>query len=284
MLEAITDYPAFIANGFELNPWIGYLTVVLVGLSVGSFLNVVIYRMVKEIESPQPSNRPLLSLLWGRSHCGHCHAQLKWYDMIPVFSWLWYRGQCRVCATQFSAQYPVIEALTGALFVLIAWRFGWTMDAVGLMFMSSLLVALAMIDLRTFYLPDDLNQLLLWSGLVFAFMGWGGVSLHASVMAAVSAWAFLWSINWAYRLWRGHDGLGAGDFTLFAGIGAWLGYVDLPWVLLWSAACSIVAIPVMRRLHHVWGVHDDTNPAGAFPLGPGLALGGVLVVFGLTFA
>jgi len=162
----------------------------------------------------------------------------------------------------------------------VVWRFGWTSESIGYCMMAALLLALAAIDLRTFYLPDPINQFLLWSGIAFAYFGLGDVSLKTSVFGAMTGWVALWMINTAYRAWRGHDGIGSGDFVLMAGIGAWIGGTELPYVLIIASVISIVCLPLIRSLHRMWALSDDSNPAGAFPLGPGLAAGGFLVAIG----
>lgn len=282
MLESLADVGGFVVGALVVAPWVGYLGVVLLGLAVGSFLNVVIYRAVKEILSPQPSGLPLLALLWGASHCGHCQTRLRWYNMVPVLSWVVALGQCKYCGAKVSAQYPIVEALTAVMFALLAWRYGWTMTTLGLMLMSAILLSLSVIDLRTFYLPDGLNHLLVWSGVLFALMDWGLIGLEASVIAAMAGWAFLWSVNWVFRFLRGHDGLGSGDAVLLAGLGAWLGLSNISMVILWASVLSLLMLPVVRALHRRWALLDDSNPPGALPLGPGLSVGGYLVAVGLT--
>ncbi len=266
-------------TAFLLSP----VALALLGLLVGSFLNVVIHRLplrmerdwkleaaeVLEVAIEPP---PPITLSTPRSRCPACAYPIAWYENIPVASWLALRGKCSACGARISARYPAIELLTALLFAACAIHFGARPQTLLWCGVVATLVALAFIDVDTQYLPDDLTQPLLWAGIAASALGWTSVPLVASVGGAVAGYLSLWAVHHAYRLIRGREGMGAGDFKLFGALGAWLGWQLLPSVLLLASAVGAVVGIAMIALRG----HDRRVP---IPFGPYLAGGGVAAIF-----
>jgi len=253
------------------------------GLLIGSFLNVVIYRLPKMMErqwaaecaefsgAPEPVGEPF-NLMVPRSRCPHCGHQIHWYENVPVLSYLLLRGGCSACKAPISPRYPLVEIACGGLFFLCAWR--WGLSATGLAWcaFSATLLALAVIDWDTTLLPDDLTLPLLWLGLIVAAMKWTPVSLHASLWGAVGGYLSLWMVYWAFKLVTGKEGMGYGDFKLFAALGAWFGWQALiPMILLASVIGAIVGI----AMKFTTGLREG----GYVPFGPFLAGAGFTALF-----
>lgn len=250
----------------------------LVGLAVGSFLNVLIHRLPRMIEQAMlpPDTEPAraLNLAFPSSHCPACLHPIAWHDNIPLLGFVLLRGRCRHCGTAISWQYPLVELATAALFVWAWLAHGNTPSAIAWAGFAATLLALAVIDARTTWLPDALTQPLTWAGLIASALGWTGVGLDAAVAGAVAGYLSLWLVYWSYRLCTGQEGMGHGDFKLMAALGAWFGWQALLAVLL-MASLSALAFALWqlqrRRL--------AANRAIAF--GPFLALaGGWLMFFG----
>lgn len=270
------------------DPWLEMALAGLLGLLIGSFLNVVIHRLPKIMEQqwaleyahyaaeqsgsaapPQPLAR--LSLSHPRSACPHCQHAIRWYENIPVLSYLWLRGRCAGCKTRISLRYPLVELLTGALFALCAWRWGLSPTAGAWALFCALLVALAGIDWDTTLLPDDLTYPLLWAGLIAAALQWINVPLFAAVMGAVAGYLSLWSVYWAFKLATGKEGMGYGDFKLFAALGAWFGWQALvPIILMASVIGAIVGIAMKFS--------SGLREGGYIPFGPFLAGAGLVAL------
>ena len=255
----------------------------LLGLCIGSFLNVVIHRLPLmmerdwridsaellgvEVSLPAP-----ITLSTPRSRCPHCAHRIGWRENIPLVSYLGLRGRCAACKAPISPRYPAIELLTAALFAACGLRFGATPAVLLWCGLSATLVALAFIDLDTQLLPDSLTMPLLWAGIVASALGWTPVPLAASVGGAVAGYLSLWLVYHAYRLIRGKEGMGAGDFKLLAALGAWLGWQLIPSIILLSSAVGAavgIGLIVLRR-------HDKDVP---IPFGPYLAGGGIAALF-----
>ncbi|HXN15214.1 MAG TPA: A24 family peptidase [Usitatibacter sp.] len=250
----------------------------LLGLCVGSFLNVVIYRLPKmmeaqwraecaEFEGREPPPREPFNLLRPRSRCPECAAPIGAAQNIPVVSWLLLRGKCAACKAPISARYPAVELLAGALAALAAWRFGYSTALLPALICLWALVALTFIDLDTQLLPDDITLPLLWLGLIAnAFSIF--TDLRSALWGAVGGYLLLWTVYWAFRLLTRKEGMGYGDFKLLAAIGAWTGWQVLPAVIVISAGLGAVigslALWLTRR-------GADTR----IPFGPYLALGGI---------
>jgi leader peptidase (prepilin peptidase) / N-methyltransferase len=252
--------------------------VALLGLCIGSLLNVVIHRLPKMMEADwrdecaaldgrEPAPRETYNLLTPRSACPQCKAPITALQNIPVVSWLALRGKCARCAAPISARYPAVEILGAALAALVAWRFGYSMAlAYGLVYVWVML-ALAFIDFDTQLLPDDLTLPLLWLGLIANVAG-TYTDLRSAVLGAVGGYMILWCVYWAFRLIAKKEGMGFGDFKLLAAIGAWTGWQVLPVVIVISAGLGAVIGSIALALSKKG---TDTR----IPFGPYLALGGI---------
>jgi leader peptidase (prepilin peptidase)/N-methyltransferase len=183
---------------------------------------------------------PPFSLARPASRCGHCGAAIRWYQNVPVLSYLFLRGRCGACKTPISPRYPLVELVTGALFALCAWRFGLTLTAALWAAFVAILICQFLIDLDTQYLPDSLNYVLLWLGLMGAAAGLTHVPLASAVWGAVCGYLGLWLIYHIYRLATGKEGMGYGDFKLLAALGAWLGVDYLIAIVLVSSLVGAV--------------------------------------------
>ena len=248
----------------------------LLGLAIGSFLNVLIYRLPIMIEqswaAPDAAPAEPLNLAFPSSHCPHCQHPIAWYDNLPLLGFVLLRGRCRHCATPISWQYPLVEFITSGLFVWSGLTHAHWPSALAWSGFSATLLALAVIDARTTWLPDALTQPLTWGGLIAAALGWTAVSLPAALAGAVGGYLCLWTVYWAFRLVTGKEGMGHGDFKLLAALGAWFGWQALlAMVLIASVSGLLVA------LVQLWRRQLPENRQIAF--GPFLALAGAWVLF-----
>ena len=199
------------------------------GLVLGSFVNVLIHRLPLMILAAPVSDvdAPRYDLSWPASHCPHCHTPLKVWHNIPMLSYVWLKGRCDSCQHAISWQYPLIEIATALIWLACTWH--WGLNATGFCWagFATLLLALSVIDWQTTLLPDDLTQALVWAGLVASAVGWLALPLTQSVWGAVVGYVSLWSIATLFERITGKQGMGAGDFKLLAGLGAWLGPLEL---------------------------------------------------------
>jgi leader peptidase (prepilin peptidase)/N-methyltransferase len=254
----------------------------LLGLMVGSFLNVVIHRLPKMMEQEWQRNcadlhgqealaHPRYTLVTPRSACPVCGHQIRAWENIPAVSYLLLGGKCSACKTRISPRYPLVEAMAGILAGLIAWRFGYGAAALAAMAFTFCLIALTFIDFDTHLLPDDITLPLLWGGLLWNISG-GFTDLTSAVIGAVAGYLALWSIYWLFKIITGKEGMGYGDFKLLAAIGAWFGWQLLPAVILLSSlAGSVIGISLILLARHGRNV--------PIPFGPYLALGGIAALF-----
>ena len=261
-------------------PFVVYLAA-LFGLLTGSFLNVVIYRVpvmmergwtlfAKEhlqLELTDAEKQPF-NLLKPDSRCQHCGTPIKPWQNIPVISYILLRGQCGSCQTPISIRYPAIELLTAVMFAVVAIVYGWSWLTLTGLVLTAFLIALTFIDADTQYLPDQLTLPLIWLGLLANYAG-GLVSLQQAVLGAVCGYMSLWLLNFVHKLWRGFDGMGAGDFKLLAALGAWLGAAVLPVIVFVAALVGVVAALVLKAA--------KSQPIA---FGPCLAIAGWLVWIG----
>jgi leader peptidase (prepilin peptidase)/N-methyltransferase len=263
-------------------PWL-YVTVsALLGLCIGSFLNVVIHRLPKimesrwraecaELNNQEPSAGERYNLVVPRSKCPSCGHGITVLENIPLLSYVALGGKCSACRARISIRYPIVEALTGALTAYTAWHFGFTPAAAAAAFFTWVMIALAFIDLDTFYLPDDLTLPLLWAGLLFNLAG-GFTDLPSAVIGAIAGYLSLWLVFWMFKIVTGKEGMGYGDFKLLGAIGAWLGWKMLPLVILLSsfagAIIGLMLIVIARRGRNV-----------PIPFGPYLAIAGLVALF-----
>ena len=213
----------------------------LLGLVIGSFLNVVIHRLpimmerdwaaqCAELKGEAAPALEALSLARPRSRCPQCGHPITAMENIPVISWLLLRGRCKACATPISLRYPLVEALTGLLFAFAAWHFGFNAAGIGALVFIAALVALTAIDFDTQLLPDDITLPLLWLGLGLNAFG-VYTDLKSAVIGAMAGYLSLWAVYWGFKLATGKEGMGYGDFKLLAALGAWLGWQMLPLAL-----------------------------------------------------
>jgi leader peptidase (prepilin peptidase)/N-methyltransferase len=249
------------------------------GLLVGSFLNVVVYRFPKMLERQwaaecadflgQPAKQEeRFDLFVPRSRCPHCGHVIRWYENIPVLSWLVLRGRCSECRKPIAVRYPIVELLTGAFFFLCGWRWGLTPQAAAWCAFASLLICLFLIDMDTQILPDDLNYLLLWLGLLASAAGWT-VPLASAVWGAVLGYGVFWLIFQLFKLATGKEGMGYGDFKLLAALGAWLGAPYLVAIILMSSIVGAV-IGIVLLLVGKLANKDIPMPFGPYLAGAGL--------------
>jgi len=254
----------------------------LLGLCIGSFLNVVIHRMPlmmergwrlesAELLGVKIDEPPEITLSKPRSRCPSCGHAIAWHENIPLLGWLRLGGKCSACRAPISKRYPFVELLTGVLFALVGWRFGATPIALLWCGFVAVLIALAGIDWDTTLLPDDLTYPLLWAGIVAAAFGWT-LPLPDAIWGAVAGYLSLWSVYWLFKLTTGKEGMGAGDFKLLAALGAWLGLkMVLPIVLAASVVGAVIGIGMKAS--------GALREGRYVPFGPFLALGGLVVLF-----
>ncbi len=251
----------------------------LLGLAVGSFLNVVIHRLPKMMErdwrrqcteildgGAPPEPQQAYNLLVPRSRCPSCNHRITALGNVPVVSYLALRGRCAECGWRIPLRYPAIEILTGLLSVIVVWRFGLSIQAGGALLLTWALVALSFIDFDTQYLPDSITLPFLWLGLAFNVADIY-TTTQASVIGAIAGYLTLWSVYHLFRLLTGKEGMGYGDFKLLAVFGAWLGWSTLPLIVLLS---SLVGAAIGVGMIAFRG-HDKSIP---IPFGPYLAIAG----------
>jgi leader peptidase (prepilin peptidase)/N-methyltransferase len=253
----------------------------LIGLVVGSFLNVVIHRMplmlqretdnfiAVERDEPAP-HAGHYNLVFPRSACPACGHTLSALENIPLISWIWLRGRCRYCRAPISARYPLVELFASLLSGWVVWRLGSDIGGLAALLLVWTMLALAMIDLDTQFLPDDLTLPLLWAGLLFNLTG-TFTPLADAVIGAAAGYLVLWFVYWGYRWVTGKEGMGYGDFKLLAALGAWLGWTMLPFIVLLSSALGAVVGVMMILLRG----HQRDKP---IPFGPFLALAGLIAL------
>jgi len=262
-------------------PWVA----LVFGLCVGSFLNVVIHRLPRMMErewkaqcaelagNAVASSEEPYNLVRPRSACPACGHRIRAWENIPLVSWLALRGRCSACRARISARYPLVELLAGLGAAYAAARFGPTLAALAAALFIWFTIALAFIDQQTGYLPDDLTLPLLWIGLM-ANLGGAFVPLADAVIGAVAAYLFLWSVNALFRLARGMDGMGYGDFKLYAAVGAFLGWKFLPLVILVSSLVGLLFGSLQ-----MFSARRGWDWKFRFHFGPYLALAGVIAMF-----
>ncbi|WP_341676345.1 A24 family peptidase [Niveibacterium sp. SC-1] len=254
----------------------------VLGLCIGSFLNVVIHRLPKMLEQewhaqaaelrgePAPAGEAI-SLSKPRSRCPHCGTAIAAWQNVPLLSYVLLGGRCAHCKAKIPMRYPVVELLGGVTAAYSAWHFGFGWAAAGAMLFSWALLALTFIDLDTQLLPDRITLPLLWLGLLFNLSG-QFVTLSEAVLGAIAGYLVLWSVYWLFKLTTGKEGMGYGDFKLLAAIGAWLGWTQLPFVILASSAIGAV----VGILLIVFARHGRNVP---IPFGPYLAGAGLVALF-----
>ena len=261
-------------------PWVA----LAFGLCGGSFLNVVIHRLPNMMErawradcaelagQPVP-DEARYNLVLPRSTCPGCGRGIKAIENIPVFSWLALRGKCAGCGMRISLRYPLVELLAGLGAAGAAWKFGFSLAALGAMLFIWSAIALAFIDQATGYLPDDISLPLLWAGLLFNLAG-TFAPLSEAVIGAAAGYVSLWSVYWAFKLATGKEGMGYGDFKMYAAVGAFLGWKMLPLVILVSAVLGLVS-----GMAQMFAARGRWISNFSFRFGPYIALAGVVALF-----
>jgi len=283
MLENITAV-------FQSAPWLFYSSVLFFGLCVGSFLNVVAYRLpimmerdwklecheFLELEPPEfKDDLIVLNLATPASACPNCGHQLHFWENIPIVSYLLLKGKCSSCSTNISVQYPVVEFITGIVSLLTALAFGVTIQTLAALFFTWILIALTLIDLKKQLLPDNITLPLLWSGILLSFFDIF-TDLTSSVIGAMAGYLILWSVYQLFKLLTKKEGMGFGDFKLLAALGAWAGFSYLPQIILVSSVVgSIAGISML--------IIGKTKQQQPIPFGPYLAIAGwIALLWGET--
>lgn len=253
----------------------------LFGLLIGSFLNVVVYRLPlmgqRELENyiaheagKELPHQDRFNLMVPRSSCPHCGHRITALENIPIVSWLFLRGKCSACKAPISARYPVVEAVTGLLSAFVIWHLGSGWMGLASLAFTYVLIALTLIDYDTKTLPDDLTYPLLWLGLLVNLNG-TFVPLRDAVIGAMAGYLVLWAVYWLFKLVTGKEGMGYGDFKLLAALGAWLGWQMLPTIVILSSVVgAIVGIGLI-----VFARRARDNP---IPFGPYLAAAGMIAL------
>ena len=255
---------------------------VILGLLVGSFLNVVIYRLPKimerewraqsdELNGQTEQESSPYNLIVPRSACPHCGHLISALENIPVVSYLFLQGKCKGCGAPISVRYPSVELISGLLSGFAAWHFGFGLAALGALLFIWALLALTFIDFDTQLLPDDITLPLLWVGLLFN-LSRTYTDLQSAVVGALAGYLTLWGVYWLFKLATGKEGMGYGDFKLLAAIGAWMGWQMLPLVILTSSVVgAVVGVTLIVAARHGRNV--------PIPFGPYLAGGGLIALF-----
>jgi leader peptidase (prepilin peptidase)/N-methyltransferase len=253
-------------------------SVFVVGLMIGSFLNVVIYRLPAMMErdwkaqcreytgEAEPEDEPPLTLAKPASRCPHCGHRIRFYENIPVLSYLFLRGKCSACQAPISIRYPAIELMTGLLSAVVAWHFGFGWQAGAALLLTWALIALSMIDVDHQLLRDSITLPFLWLGLILSLFP-VFADMRSSLIGAVAGYLSLWTIYQLFKLVTGKEGMGFGDFKLLALLGAWLGWQALPMIVLLSSAVGAVLGGTLIAIQG----RDRHQP---IPFGPYLAIAG----------
>lgn len=297
-------------NIYWITPEFSVALAGLLGLLVGSFLNVVIHRLplmmqrqweaelneallaqanmdalshttgsdtISDEEVPTGHGRgqsqsKAFNLLVPRSRCPHCEHQITALENIPVFSWIFLRGACRECRKPIPVRYPFVELLTGILAASSVWRFGFDLTGLAAALFCCVLITLTFIDYDTQLLPDNLTLPLLWSGLLLNLTRHAMTSLPDAVIGAIAGYLILWCVYWTFKLISGKEGMGYGDFKLLAALGAWFGWQALPAIILISSVLgTIVGVGLI-----LFKNHSRSHP---IPFGPYLSGAGLIMLF-----
>lgn len=262
----------------SLNPLTFVITAGVIGLLIGSFLNVVVWRLPKMLERewrlqahdvldlPPEAPGPVYNLILPHSECPHCGHRIRAWENIPVLSYLFLRGRCSSCTMPISKRYPLTELACGVLSAFVAWHFGFGWQACMVLVLSWGLLAMSLIDAEHQLLPDVLVLPLIWLGLIVNSFGLF-VSLHDAFWGAVAGYMALWTVFWLFKLITGKDGIGYGDFKLLAMLGAWGGWQILPLTILLSSLLGAIIGVILLRLR-------DAKTSTPLPFGPYLAIAG----------
>jgi len=281
MFESIIIQIEELSSIFRSSPWLFYSCVAFIGLCVGSFLNVVAYRLpimlerdwklecheFLELEPPQLDEKLLATnLSTPASACPNCGHSLHFWENVPVISYLLLRAKCSSCGNGISIQYPIVELLTGITSLTVAYTFGVSLQMLAALFFTWTLIALTLIDIKKQLLPDNITLPLLWLGITLSFYELF-IDLNASVIGAIAGYLILWSVYQLFKLITKKEGMGFGDFKLLAALGAWIGFSYLPQIILISSVVgSIAGISML--------IIGKTKQQQPIPFGPYLATAG----------
>ena len=287
------NLPLFIDNlsmTFQSAPWLFYSSVLFFGLCVGSFLNVVAYRLPLMMErdwknecreylelEPTEVDEKLLSmnLATPASACPACGHKLRFWENIPVISYLFLRAKCSSCGSNISIQYPTVELITGFASLIVAHTFGVSVQTLAALFFTWVLIALTLIDLKKQLLPDNMTLPLLWLGVFLSFYDLF-TDLKSSIIGAMAGYLILWTVYQLFKLLTKKEGMGFGDFKLLAALGAWVGFSYLPQIILMSSVVGSVAGISMLII-------GKTKQQQPIPFGPYLAVAGwIALLWGET--
>ena len=274
MLASVTPIIKLLQS--DMTILIGFSSII--GLMIGSFLNVVIYRLPKMMEIEWEQNcseeKPLerkFNLASPASSCPHCSHRISAIENIPVLSYCWLKGKCSQCKKSISLRYPAIELLSAFSVALSFWHFGYSFTAIAASFFILALITLTAIDLDTHLLPDTITLLLLWLGLLFN-LNKGFVDINSAVIGAALGYLILWSVYWLFKLITKKEGMGYGDFKMLAAIGAWFGWQALPAVILLSSLAGSIAGLTMITF-------GKSHRNSQIPFGPFIAAAGIIMLF-----
>ncbi|BBO59104.1 A24 family peptidase [Mycoavidus sp. B2-EB] len=288
---------AWAANFAVLPIGFQYICAILLGLIIGSFLSVVVHRLpsmlqmawqeewnhfaadsntadathTQAITRKNPLGKPTYNLCLPRSHCPSCQHTLTPFENLPLVGYLLCRGRCSACHISISLRYPALELLSAGLAAGALWHFGASWQALAVFGFSATLFALALIDIDTHLLPDTLTLPLIWAGLLVNLNA-SFTPLHSAVIGAVAGYLLLWLVYWGFRLLRGKEGMGYGDFKLLAALGAWLGWLALPQIVLLASATGALFGLIALMSGHL----KREQP---LPFGPFLVAAGMITLF-----
>ena len=268
---------------FQTFPVIFLITIFILGLAVGSFLNVLVYRLPVMIEHDWrmqcrelldlsnsdgiKSNEPF-NLFYPRSRCRECNHTIRAWENIPIISFLLLKGRCSECNSRISIQYPLIELASGVLITIVAWQFGFSLQTLFAILLTWALICLTMIDIDHQLLPDDITIPFLWLGLTCNLYGNGlFTDIKSSLLGAILGYGVLWLVFKLFKFFTGKEGMGYGDFKLLAMLGAWVGWQLLPLIILASSLTGALVGTCLILFHS----HDRHKP---IPFGPYLAIAG----------
>ncbi len=264
----------------QTHPALFIFSMTMLGMCIGSFLNVVIYRLPKmmqqdwheqccellDIKNEDVTEQQKVNLVFPGSSCPSCQHKITALENIPVISYLFLKGRCRSCNTRISLQYPIIEMFTGLATAYVAWHFGFSLQTLFAVFLTWALISLSMIDLEHSLLPDDITLPFMWLGLACNIFG-VFTDIYSSLIGAMLGYAILWIIFMSFKVATGKEGMGYGDFKLLALLGAWLGWQSIPLIILLSSiTASIIGLAMI--------IFKGRDKAAAFPFGPYLAIAG----------
>lgn len=249
----------------------------MIGVFIGSFINVVIHRLPKMIErdSEQQHTQKItkikFNLITPSSHCIFCEHKIRLFENIPILSYLMLKGRCSECDNPISIRYPFIEIISGIFAAISVWHFGLSLTALAAGIFILSLITLSMIDIEHYLLPDVITVPLLWVGLLFNLDNFF-VDINSAVIGAVLGYLSLWSIYWIFKLFTQKEGMGYGDFKLFATVGAWLGWQVLSQIILIASAAAFIVVLGMIK----YGKFKKNNP---IPFGPFISIAAIIMLF-----